>query len=272
MTTARSAWLGMLGTVLFCLPAVPTTAATLFFTTHGPGENPVFSNPTLTLVEDQVASLYLWARLGENEVINGLGLDIMGRGNQAVIPLRHSIANPAVDPIAHDSFFADEMEDIKSLGVKVDRRWMSVSQRYMGWDVPDEQGTYKLVRQFRAFTVGFGGLTNESAANDPTYDPDLDAFLISRLTLKAEAPGTVEVYLQTNWWTISYATAQGGPEIQYGVNDDPVDCRDAYVRSARPDATIAVLPSASQIVPEPPSLLIVAWLAAISMTRYRRAI
>jgi len=188
------------------------TYPTLFFSDKGPGENPTKVNPSIALDVDEEATLYIWADLGEDDIINGLGIDVLCETSGIVSADSCDIENPTI-------FFKDR------------------------WDGTVDEGTVgELVTDVKAVAVSGVGLYGGAGVYDPTYDEGSGYYLVGTIEYTADADGSTDVFIQTNDMTISFRADSGGPDIHFGTGDDEIDPGTSGISSSSADATITVSP------------------------------
>lgn len=210
------------------LSGLPTVdhCATLFLSDKGLGQGALLGVPNLELRPGEQVTLYLWARVPQDMIINGLTLDVLASSHGVVQTDGSSIANPVVNGSA---------------------RWESNVNRGYPSD---------LWKNLRLFAVQTAGINGELQQLDPTYDTQADAYLVGSLTFTAMAAGRTELFLESNTGGgLAYRMTDepwaetADPWVQLG-DDAPVIAYGSGVRSEHAEAMITVL-SGPPVAPLP---------------------
>lgn len=214
----KSVRLAAITLLVVCL-ASRASAAVVFLSTHGWYDMfnpPTQVNPTITLAPGETVQLYLWASVGYNEYVDGMGINVL-------------CATPNVAR-ATQVVVSQSMWDPGS-------QWPTPGQLATGFDLIG-QSTYT-------------GLPGGNPQWYSVWIPEaiLGLWNVAELTVEGLAPGTTSVFITSNQGGgITYRSTYGGPLTNLGWGDAAVNTTlGPGIASALADATIVVTPEPATV-------------------------
>ncbi|RIK80528.1 MAG: hypothetical protein DCC68_10745 [Planctomycetota bacterium] len=218
------------------------TPARIYITTSGStpggGELPE-SVPSVQLdgPEDSV-TLYVWASMGDYEVMQTLALDVSATNEGVVKATASTIANPNIVATNFDDEIVDTRwpeawvsagtlnpngvgDEALVVGAKTGTLYTSTNAIHAAWDG----------------TGGFMGLLDEG------YDPTADAFLLGSVTLEALAGSaglSTDIVLSIGAFKIIVGESGVAHPIYLGLGETTVDNNDVGATDGTAHATITV--------------------------------
>ncbi|MCC7406733.1 MAG: PEP-CTERM sorting domain-containing protein [Phycisphaeraceae bacterium] len=231
----KSTRLAAIALLVVCL-ASRTSAAVVFLSTHSWYDmfNPPSQiNPTVTLAPGETAHLYLWAYVGYNEYIQGMGIDILSSTPGIAVANQVQVDHFPWNPQS---------------------AWPTAGNLATGFDLDG--------------AVPYLGLPGSNPGWHEGYVQIPEAILglwnVAEFTVEGLAPGTTNVFITSNQGGgITYRAPYGGPLTNLGWGDAAVDTTlGPGIASTLADATIVV-------TPEPATVGLMSLAGALVLVRRR---